>query len=99
MKTLVVTLCLLVGLLVGCATEPVLTPQQIAAGDYGASPRDHEKIIKDYLSHTMIDPNSMMLESVGQPFKAYDTLNHQFGYGVFFRLNGKNKLGGYTGWK
>jgi len=100
MKTLLSSLvCSLLLILAGCATTPPITPQQIASADYGASPQDHEKMIRDYLFQTMIDPNSMMLDSMGEPFKAYDSLKKRWGYGVYFRLNGKNELGGYTGWQ
>jgi len=92
----------LVLLMAGCTTVPApkLTPMQIASADYGANPKDHEKLVKDWAFHTVVDPFRMEMDDIGQPFRAYDTTTNRFGYGVYFWLAAAiQENGPVTGWK
>lgn len=88
----------------GCATTDNVTRAEIESADFGTYPENFEALIKEYLYKNMIDPTSMLTEFTGQPYKGYCYApvfvppGQHFGYGVPFRLNGKNRLGGYVGW-
>jgi hypothetical protein len=88
----------------GCAVTP--TPEEIAKADYGPFPENYKQIITDYYYKTLIDPFSAQYEWTDGPTKGWqvpDTgeliMNKcYYGYTVHFRVNAKNRMGGYTGW-
>ena len=87
----------------GCATRPVPSPEQIAAGVHESTPVPfiYENIIKSYWETRLFDPNSAIYR-FGVPKKWYSTrLGNGIVYGwlVTFEINGKNQFGGYTGAK
>jgi hypothetical protein len=93
-----------VALLAGCASTPI-TPEQIAQGDYGAPPSDHEAYLKSYFEGVLKDPYSAVYR-FGKPYKGYLTKApiagggiDQFGWLVEVDVNAKNSYGGYTGMK
>ena len=104
-KTLTALLGGLLLLAVGCATTDPVTKAEIASADFGAYPDNYETLIKDHLYKTLIDPTSMLVEFEGRPYKGYCYApavippGQHFGYGVPLRVNAKNRLGGYVGWK
>ena len=74
--------------------------------DFGSFPNNYQEIVKQYFYNSLIDPDSMMLEFKGEPFKAHCLATYvvreeseRYGYGVQVRINSKNKFGGYTGWQ
>jgi hypothetical protein len=91
--------------LAGCATTDPVTQAEIASADFGASPSNYETLIKEHLYRTLIDPTSMLVEFTSTPYKGYCNApavvppGQHFGYGVPLRVNAKNRLGGYAGWK
>lgn len=73
---------------------------------FGSFPSNYKELVEQYFYDSLIDPKSMMLEFKSEPFKAeclataiVTAESERFGYGVQVRINAKNKLGGYTGWK
>jgi len=82
-----------------------VTAQELADADFGVYPENYKELVRENLYHTLIDPNSLMLEFTGLPYKGYCYAptyvpkGEHFGYGICLRVNAKNKMGGYTGWK
>ena len=110
MKFCLATSSVVVALLMfsGCAmlqNQGKVTEAELASADFGSYPDNYKELIKQYYYHTMIDPNSAMFDYDGTPYKGYCDAQslvpkaEAFGYGVTFKINGKNKLGGYVGWK
>lgn len=96
MKKIILFLVMLI--LGGCST---VTPEQLAAADYGSYPDNYENIVKQYYANTLIDPNSVLYRAITIPKKEYYTLlgDSYIGYAVCVSINAKNSLGGYTGSK
>lgn len=91
-------------LFVGCASTG-RTRQDATTADFGPIPSNPEKLVKDYFYSSLIDPNSLMIQSVGQPYKGYASApkfipdGHHYGWGITATINSKNRMGGYVGWK
>lgn len=88
----------------GCATTPI-TPEQIAQGDYGPAPTEHQTYLKSYFATILKDPYSAVYQ-IGTPYKGYMTKApiagggiDKFGWFVKVGVNAKNSYGGYTGVK
>lgn len=99
MKTIIFSL--LAALSMGaCKTAPERpTDTQIESAVTDAMPADYEAQIRDYWKHRLIDPTSPLF-TLDAPKKGYSTrLGDQvvYGWNVDYRLNSKNRYGGYTG--
>jgi hypothetical protein len=87
----------------GCATPP-LTPQQVAAADYGTTvtQTDAEAAAKTWLSSYLKDPYSAVevWQPVTQGYATTSIMEGQqryFGYLLDGTVNAKNAYGGYVG--
>ena len=66
---------------------------------YGAYPTDYKEIIMKWLNDQLIDAPSARIEWQTEP-KPVDlgkNGQHLYGYLVQFRVNARNRFGGYTG--
>ena len=91
-------------LLVGCASAPAPTPQEIAdPARYGEPPVNYQKTITAYMPKVVIDPDSAQYSNWRGPVKAYayDRYRdeYKFGHKVCVDVNAKTKKGGYGGWR
>ena len=87
----------------GCASAP--SEQQLATADYGAPPRDYERVIHEYFDATLKDPASIQYKEVTEPRKDWvrdaPIAGYQMHYGWIVKatINAKNSYGGYVGFK
>ncbi len=96
-------LILIAVLMTACSTMP--TPQELEGLDFGLYPENYRDIIDASLERKLIDYNSAILRDINKPEKmgvsrvtiAGKDLN--FGYGVCLKINTKNRMGGYGGFK
>jgi hypothetical protein len=97
MKVLTLSLlCFL--LLAGCASSPIPTQQNISAAGGLLTTEQAEKLVRDYCSENLIDPNSMINLKVGTPQLATVPVCGVYNeWKIPFSCNSKNQLGGYTG--
>ena len=106
-------------LLTSCMLPHIIKPRtvtmdEIRALDYGAVPRNYEKVIAQHLYDSLIDPKSLMIDSISKPRKfveiklderntqpndEYYKINFKPSYLVCIRFNAKNTYGGYVGWE
>lgn len=93
--------------LTGCAGLHVdnVTQAELANANHGARPDNYKELLAGYLRGSLIDPTSYLIEYERELYKAYYPApnywpkSENFGWGVAFRLNAKNRLGGYVGWE
>lgn len=86
--------------LIGCATIPPPTPEQISNADYGNYPYNYQEVIKDFMDDLLIDPGSAVYSNWRGPSKGWVGNGFQgyvFGYRVCVFVNAKNRMGGYVG--
>ncbi len=66
------------------------------------STKNHEKIIHQKLKYSLVDYDSAKIE-LEQKSKSFwidrDTLKVTYGYLYFYKINAKNRMGGYTGYR
>jgi len=98
-------LCMLVGLLVGCASGPP-TAEELAAADYGTpvSQEDAEAAANAWLEGHLKDPLSAQKrwKPVYQGWLREAPIHggsFRFGYRLDGEINARNSFGGYTGFK
>ena len=100
-KSPTIILALVLLALVGCASAPSVTREQIAAADVGPTPgeAEHAKITAA-LELLLKDPRSAEFKW-GTPHKdALGTAGRvDFGWEVPVLINAKNSMGGYTGFQ
>lgn len=91
----------------GCATiGPPPTAEELATADFGPAPEDYETQINAHFAEVLFDPFSARYE-FGKPQKAWwgntggmiYPRNIHYAWRVDVRVNAKNRMGGYTGWK
>ena len=85
----------------------------IRSADYGPYPRNYERLIRNHLNQTLLDPGSAKIR-ISPPrkvFKIYNPeakiysletpkqLRSEGYYLVCAEVNAKNTFGGYTGWQ
>jgi len=89
-----------VALIAGCQSPP-LSPEQIAALDYGSRPEDYEKIVHDYLRPRLGEPNFALIEIKAGPAPLYQTQTlareRQYGWAVCVMINDRDPRGTYAG--
>jgi len=94
------TAVLAVLLLAACQSAP-LTREQIAALDYGPRPDDYQKIVREYLSARLEEPQFALLEFKAGPKPLYQReallKERQYGWAVCVMINDKNQRGAYAG--
>ena len=82
-------------MLIGCAAR--LTPEQIAAADYGPKPENYQEIVKSLFAKSLFDPESARYE-FQEPRRGYmQDEPPKFGWAVCGTVNAKNRFGGYAG--
>jgi hypothetical protein len=87
----------------GCALSGP-TAEQLAQADCGAAPgADYREQIRGWFHETLYDPFSAKYEA-GAPCRAWWNAgafvrDFSYGWGVQVRVNAKNQMGGYTGWR
>jgi hypothetical protein len=91
-------------LVAACATTPPTT-EEISALGYGEPLTiDYKTSIKKYFEESLIDPFSAHIK-IGEPqqYSYRDSLIEgrkvYAGYAVPAKVNAKNRMGGYVGWK
>jgi len=92
-----------------CSTGPERpSPEQFDKANYGPSPKDWQKTIKEKMEFTLIDPDSAKYRFLREPVKNWKAVmgnkglfstDFRFGWTTCFGVNAKNTLGGYTGYK
>jgi hypothetical protein len=85
-------------LLAGCQSPP-LSPEKIAALDYGPRPEAYQTIVRDYLRPRLSEPNFALIEFKAGPAPLYqkDTLlrDRQYGWAVCVMINERDPRGAY----
>jgi len=79
----------------GAAETPAPSPDD----RYGPYPTNYKEIVMKWLNQQLIDPSSARIEWLDEP-KQVDAgkgEEHLYGYLVHFRVNARNRFGGYTG--
>ena len=78
------------------APAPEPTPDTRLCGDY---PMNYKEIVTQWLATVLVDPKSSKVEWKGDPKPADlgKDAQHLYGYLVEFRVNSRNRFGGYTG--
>ena len=98
MKKLVSLVC--VSLMGMCAVGNLRAETQPADTErYGPYPTNYKEIVMKWLEQQLVDPASARIEWVDEP-KPTDAGKggeHLYGYLVHFRVNARNRFGGYTG--
>ncbi len=88
-------------LIQACATKP--TKQELDNANYGLHPSesDIERIYKETVKQTLIDPESVQTRNIQEPKKFWRKSNDflQAYWIICGEVNAKNRLGGYTGFK
>lgn len=84
----------------GCAPlEPSV--EQLHAANYGPQPKREDAIaqIVAYEKQRLIDPDSARFEFADDPQQQWETDGNKFyfGYQMFYTINARNRMGGYTG--
>ena len=74
--------------------------EDLVNANFGSIPSDYQNSIKSDMELSLIDSESARYK-FGTPYKAYSyTGSHwDYGYGVQFMVNSKNRYGGYVGYK
>jgi hypothetical protein len=98
MKTLALSICLLV---IGAGTRATAENPTPAASLCGQYPANYKEIVMKWLDTQLLDPASARLEWVGEPKPADLGKNgqHLYGYLVYFKVNARNRFGTYTGFQ
>ena len=81
------------------AQEPPPAPDLAKYGEY---PKDYMTIVKDWLGDQLLDPASAIIEFTSQPKPADLPIpggQRVYGYLVEFKVNSRNRFGGYTGYQ
>jgi hypothetical protein len=80
----------------GAAQAQTPTPDPARYGQY---PIGYREIVTKWLETKLLDPGSAQMEWVGdpQPADLGTKGQHLYGYLVKFKVNSKNRFGGYTG--
>lgn len=82
--------------------------QQINSADIGAYPVNYKTHINAAVDQLgFFDPDSVKIRNISTPVKGYyknidnplEAYTNKYGWIVCFETNGKNRLGGYTGYK
>jgi hypothetical protein len=85
----------------GCGMSAKNVSIAMEQGDW-TLPTNCEKKIKDYMQDVLFDPPAAIYKFYGAPEKGFytrpysSTITH-VGWVVTFTINGKNRMGGYTG--
>jgi len=87
--------------LAACQSPP-LTPEQIAALDYGPRPQNYEQIVRDFLQARVNDPSFALIEIKAGPAPLYQTDTYsrerQYGWAVCVMVNQRDPRGAYAGY-
>ena len=87
--------------LAACQSPP-LTPEQIAALDYGPRPQNYEQIVRDFLQARVNDPSFALIEIKAGPAPLYQTdtfsRERQYGWAVCVMVNQRDTRGVYVGY-
>ncbi len=102
MKTYLLTLLALAVCLTSCATVP--NEAENANADHGPYPGDYEALVHTWIAKAFFDPHSIQDLHIEKPVKGWKTgapilgePSVTYGWEVLVDVNGKNRLGGYTG--
>lgn len=91
-------------IVISCATNPPITPEEIATADFGQLPENYQQDIANLMSRTLKDPASALyrFETPRRGFAQEGAPaggKRVFGYIVPTWINAKNSFGGYVGEK
>ncbi len=82
-----------------------VTEAELSSASYGEEPSNYKQVIRDYMTPTLIDSESVRYTNFSKPqkdwlseFAGYSIEKH-FGWLVCVEINGKNSYGGFTGRK
>ena len=94
----IIPLFCLVLTLAGCAATSIPSAT-LANADYGPLPQNYETNIKSFLSQSLRDPYSAVIQ-LSDPQQIWVELDNNkfwFGYAIVASVNAKNGFGAYTG--
>jgi hypothetical protein len=97
MKKFVLALCFAASCFCFAQTSPQPAPDVVKYGEY---PKEYMTIVKDWLGDQLLDPASASIEFMSEPKPAdlpTKDGQHMYGYLVEFKVNSRNRFGGYTG--
>ena len=63
--------CILFFFLIGCATIPQPSPQQLNSADYGPFPENWKQIVSDTLAGEMVRPETLYIRKIENPIKVW----------------------------
>lgn len=95
----------LTAVLSGCAATAPLNDQgqPPSQADLGLPPVDLLQIATEHMRYRLKDPDSARIEVVGGPrsmtVKGSLLTTASYGWGICYRVNGKNSYGAYVGWR
>lgn len=97
-KTVLTSLILL--LFTGGCNHIPPSAEELTNANFGSLPGNYQNRIESEMEIRLIDSESARYK-FGKPFKARTCMGGcwQFGNGVFFEVNSKNRYGGYTGYQ
>ncbi|MDG2158690.1 MAG: hypothetical protein P8L33_00780 [Gammaproteobacteria bacterium] len=80
---------------------PEYNADSVNANDYGAYPKDYQKILKDYLQNKLINHEDAKVEFINKPVKKSISQASKIytGYRLCLSINSKNRKSVYTGFK
>ena len=87
----------------GCLSFAQASPEPAPeVAKYGEYPKEYMTIVKDWLGDQLVDPASAIIEFTSQPTPTdlpTKDGQHIYGYLVEFKVNSRNRFGGYTGYQ
>jgi len=83
-------------LFAGCQSPP-LSPEEIAALDYGPRPEAYESIVRDYLRPRLSEPDFALIEFKAGPAPLYRKGERHYGWAVCVMINDRDPRGVYNG--
>lgn len=83
--------------LLGCASAPAPSPQELAVADFGPPPKNYQQSILTYMQGHLRDPDSARYGFFKLPTKGYAGRQRNFGWIVCATVNSRNGFGGYAG--
>lgn len=87
--------------LVACASVRPPTSEELASANYGPYPENYKQIIETKIKQILVDEDSARFRFNSVPVKVWHdfTSGRAYAWGVCFEVNGKNRMGGYVGYR
>jgi hypothetical protein len=87
--------------LTACAPAPPIAAEiaMMQAAPKPSSPEAAEQAVKDYFAESLFDAEAARYQFPLPPIQGSFLQTRQFGWFMCGKINGKNRMGGYTGYK